>query len=176
MGTIKPPKFQIQQIALNAPGSQTAIDLLTDLGLTEWVNDTVKAQGYVFGKTGANVANLNFNYQAGDGNDVQASKALELEVLEYTQGANWLDERPTNVSHLGMHVTNEQLLAYRAYFGSKGIGVAQEVMTNEHTNEAIKDSRRYNYVIFDTYEILGVDLKFIVRLNTDYSPYVPTAE
>lgn len=171
MGNVKPPKFQIQQIALNAPNNQSAIDLLTDLGLVEWTLDTVQAQGYVFGRTGANTADLAFNYQAGDGNDNDASKPLELEVLKYQNGANWLSERPVNVSHLGMHVTNEQLLQYRAYFSSKGIGVAQEVMTNSHTNEAIKDTRRYNYVIFDTYEILGVDLKFIVRLNTDYTPY-----
>ena len=171
MGTIKVPKFEIQQIALNAPDSKKAIELLTDLGLTDWTNDHVVASGAIGSIAGRNEAELNFNYQAGNGSDAAAAKPLELEVLKYTSGNNWLQKRPTNVSHLGMHVTNDQLLQYRAYFNSKNIGVAQEVMTESHTNEAIKDERRYNYVIFDTYEIIGVDLKFIVRLNTDYTPY-----
>lgn len=171
MGNIKVPKFEIQQIALNAPSSDAAIELLKDLGLTEWTTDHVVASGAVGNIAGRNEADLNFNYQAGNGTDAQAAKPLELEVLKYTSGNNWLQKRPTNVSHLGMHVTNDQLLQYRAYFNNKGISVAQEVMTQSHTNEAIKDERRYNYVIFDTYDILGVDLKFIVRLNTDYTPY-----
>jgi hypothetical protein len=41
--------------------------------------------------------------------------------------------------------------------------VAQEVLTQSHTNPVISGKRWYNYVIFDTKDILGVDLKFIVR-------------
>ena len=47
----------------------------------------------------------------------------------------------------------------------RGIKVAQEVFTKSHTNPVIAGKRKYNYVIFDTKEILGVDLKFIVRIN-----------
>ena len=45
--------------------------------------------------------------------------------------------------------------------------MAQEVMTESHTNPVIAGKRTYNYVIFDTKEILGVDVKFIVRINHD---------
>lgn len=166
-----PPKFKIEQIALNAPQNELAIEILSDLGLTDWLRDTVVAKGYAFGASVENEADLRFNYQAGNGADETAGKPLELEVIHYTKGANWLERRPHAVSHLGMHVTNDQLSQYRAYFSSKGINVAQEVMTQSHTNEAIKDERRYNYVIFDTYDLLGVDLKFIVRLNADYTQY-----
>lgn len=173
MGNVKVPKFEIQQIAFKTQQTALAMEILKDLGLTDWIGDTVTANGYTFNTSGQNKANLYFNYQAGTGSDAAAAKPLELEILEYTEGVNWLQYRPDScVSHIGMHVTNDQLSMYRAYFASKGIRVAQEVMTQSHTNEAIKDKRRYNYVIFDTHEVLGVDLKFIVRLNIDYSPYV----
>jgi hypothetical protein len=42
---------------------------------------------------------------------------------------------------------------------------------NSHTNPVISGKRWYNYVIFDTKEILGVDLKFIVRKE-----HAPTKE
>lgn len=174
MSDKKPLHFKIEQIAL-APGYSAqcakAHKLLSDLGLTEWNRDTVNARGRVFGDDGENVAELAFNYQAGNGNDPQG-KPLELEVLRYIDGDNWLDSRETGtVSHLGMHVTTEQLADFRAYFEGEEIAVAQEVVTDSHTNPAIAGKRRYNYVIFDTKDIIGVDLKFIVRLNPDGTPY-----
>ncbi|WP_211257045.1 hypothetical protein, partial [Xanthomonas pisi] len=75
------------------------------------------------------------------------------------------------VSHLGMHVTAAELAEWRQFFNEEGIQVAQEVVTDSHTNPNIAGKRRYNYVIFDTREIIGVDLKFIVRLNQDGPPY-----
>jgi hypothetical protein len=181
MSKVTVPRFQIQQIALVVCESADAFKLLSDLGLTDWVHDTVVAKGSVFGTPGANVAELHFNYQAGsgveyvdgDGQKQIDAKPLELEILDYTDGPNWMAENTSDlnsVSHLGMHVTAEQLAQYRAYFEAEGIPVAQEVVTQSHTNDYIKDSRRYNYVIFDTREIIGVDLKFIVRLNVDGTP------
>lgn len=174
------PKFQIQQIALVAPNAARAKKMLADLGLTDWVTDHVEATGKVFGEPGANGAELHFNYQAGtgaeylneDGDKCIDLKPLELEILDYVNGPDWLEAQglTNTVSHLGMHVSAEQLLQYRAYFESEGVAVAQEVITQSHTNEYIANSRRYNYVIFDTREILGVDLKFIVRLNVDGTP------
>jgi hypothetical protein len=159
---IKP--FKIEQIALCPKNPTLARELLTDLGLYEWFLDSVHASGSVFGALCDNHALLSFNYQAGNGVDAEAGKPLELEVLHYTAGRNWMDRAPGTVSHLGMHCSEKELDEYRAYFKSKGIAVAQEVKTIGHTNQNIANSRRYNYVIFDTREILGVDLKFIVRL------------
>ena len=53
------------------------------------------------------------------------------------------------------------------FFANRDIEVAQEVFTDSHTNPVIAGKRSYNYVIFDTKNILGVDLKFIVRINKD---------
>lgn len=157
--------FRIEQIALCPTNPTLARQLLADLGLTEWFLDNVHATGVVRGASGENHALLSFNYQAGTGMDKDAAKPLELEVLHYTAGNNWMLKSPNTVSHLGMHVSDEKLEEFRAYFYSKGIGIAQEVDTLAHTNPAIKDSRRYHYAIFDTKDILGVDLKFIVRKN-----------
>lgn len=181
MNQVKVPRFQIQQIALVVCNTDAAFKLLSDLGLTDWVRDTVVAEGKVFGLEGANVADLYFNYQSGngteyvdvDGEKQSGAKPLELEILDYTEGTNWMQENGTDlnsVSHLGMHVSAEQLAEYREYFAGEGIPVAQEVITQSHTNDYIKNSRRYNYVIFDTRELIGVDLKFIVRLNVDGTP------
>lgn len=157
------PRFKVEQIALCPTNPMKARKLLEDLGLTEWFVDNVHATGVVRGAIGENHALLQFNYQAGNGSDAAAGKPLELEVLHYTQGNNWMLKNPNSVSHLGMHCSAEELEQFRAYFYHNGIGIAQEVKTLAHTNQAIKDSRRYQYAIFDTKDILGVDLKFIVR-------------
>lgn len=153
-------KFQIEQIALYPRDPEAAKDLLTAIGAGPWAEDEVQATGIVFGERGNNKANLNFEYEL-------SGHGKELEVLEYTDGPNWMDGRdgadPFRVSHLGMHCDERELAAWRAFFDRCGIAVAQEVSTKQHTNPVIAGKRWYTYVIFDTYKILGVDLKFIVR-------------
>jgi hypothetical protein len=149
-------KFLIEQIALNPPFPERAIKFLSKLGANEWARDHVIAVGQVFGLPARNEANLAFNYDILD-------TARELEVLDYTNGPNWVEHRPAGVSHLGMHVSDLELVKWREFFEEEGIGIAQEVMTLSHTNPYIAGKRTYNYVVFDTYHILGVDLKFIVR-------------
>jgi hypothetical protein len=155
-------KFIIEQIAIVPKDPVAAKKLLAEIGATEWSEDHVVATGKVFGIEGTNEANLSFNY------DIFAGK--EFEVLDYTSGPNWMDDlqRGRNaVSHLGMHCSAEELVKWRAFFAERFIMVAQEVFTDSHTNPVIAGKRSYNYVIFDTKEILGVDLKFIVRINKD---------
>jgi hypothetical protein len=152
--------FFIEQIALCPPNPEKAIALLCELGLDTWVTDHVVAGGKVFGNAGGNEADLAFNYQ----NTREGNKPLELEVLHYTQGPNWMAGRPPMVSHLGMHCTAEELDKFRRKFADMGITVAQEVFTQSHTNPFLLETgRKYQYVIFDTRDILGTDLKFIVR-------------
>lgn len=160
-------KFKFEQIALSIDPSrrQFALNLLSDLGLTEWHEDHVAAFGSVGNDFGDNVAHLAFNYQA------TSAKPLEVELLEYTEGNNFVDQvkrdQRTNAiaTHIGMHVTEEQLEnEVRPIFDHFLIGTSQEVKTSSHTNPAIKDSRRYQYTIFATRDLLGIDLKFIVRL------------
>jgi hypothetical protein len=164
-------RFEIEQIAICPPDPAAALELLRAIGATFPVEDEVIALGKVFGVEGSNVADLYFDYNTSP--ILSEAAPLELEILNYKHGPNWMDLRqnadPHRVSHLGMHCSAADLVEWRKLFAERGIEVAQEVVTQSHTNEVIKDERRYNYVIFDTHAILGVDLKFIVRLNMDGS-------
>lgn len=151
--------FKIEQVALHPKNPAAAIELLKDMGADDWILDHVVAAGQVAGAPGTNEADLAFNYDTAG----QEGK-LELEVLHYTTGPNWMGNQ-NRVSHLGMHCTAAELKKWRAFFAQRNINVAQEVLTQSHTNEHIAGKRWYNYVIFDTYAILGVDIKFIVRLD-----------
>jgi hypothetical protein len=117
------------------------------------------AEGTVHGQQAANQAALAFNYQAAP------RGPLELEVLQYDAGPNWMDWNVPSVSHLGMHCTSEELEQWRTFFEAEGVRVVQEVLTINHTNPAIAGKRNYQYVIFGTRGILGVDIKLIVRIN-----------
>lgn len=149
------PQFKIEQVAICPRDPEAAMALLTEMGAGEWAKDHVVAAGKVFGDLGANEANLAFDYQLLDG-------AREFEVLEYTEGKNWMNGHP-RVSHLGMHCTEQDLDEWKVFFADRSINVAQEVYTREHSNPVIAGKRWYHYVIFNTYPILGVDIKFIVR-------------
>lgn len=151
--------FQIEQIAFAPSNTKDAMKLLKDMGIGDFVKDTVIAGGKVFGNDGWNKANLKFNYTA-------LKKARELEVLEYTDGPNWIQSQPDCVSHIGMHCTADELVRWRKFFSKRQIAVVQEVMTQSHSNPVIKGKRWYNYCIFGTRSIIGVDVKFIVRRPT----------
>jgi hypothetical protein len=153
-------KFLIEQIAIAPKDPVAAKKLLEDIGAVSWSEDHVSAEGAVFGRHGSNEADLSFNY------DIFAGK--EFEILNYTIGDNWMDDISRgrdSVSHLGMHCSAEDLIKWRAFFAERKILVAQEVFTTSHTNPVIAGKRKYNYVIFSTKDILGVDLKFIVRID-----------
>lgn len=155
-------KFKIEQVALCPPDPEAAIELLTAMGAGDWARDHVIANGEVFEDPGRNEADLAFEYNMLKG-------ANELEVLHYTDGPNWMDEYRPRASHLGMHCTEVELECWREFFEERGIPVAQEVKTESHTNPHIAGKRWYNYVIFDTYDILGIDIKFIVRSDKPFN-------
>ena len=154
-------KFKIEQVALCPQDPEAAIELLNAMGAGEWARDHVVANGEVRGYPGRNEADLAFEYN-------MLANANELEVLHYTDGPNWMDEFSPRASHLGMHCTAVELEGWREFFDERGILVAQEVKTESHTNPHIAGKRWYNYVIFDTYDILGVDIKFIVRSDKPF--------
>lgn len=160
--------FKIEQIAIILPRDPSTTKtnplgekLLRAIGCSVFSHDTVIADGTVGSSNVINKANLRFNYEIGP---------VEFEVLHYEVGNNWRNNEP-GVSHLGMHVSASELEQWRKMFESNGVKVIQEVKTVSHTNPVIKDSRRYHYVIFNTRPLIGVDLKFIVRLNLDGTPF-----
>jgi hypothetical protein len=156
-----PLKFKIEQIAICPKVPSDALELLKDMGAKDWVKDQVYANGYLHKKDYAvsNIASLQFNY-----NLIQCK---EFEILHYESGTNWMQDPPrtNSVSHLGMHCTEAELKKWFKFFEARNIFPIQEVHTHKHTNPEIAGKRSYHYVIFNTKEILGVDLKFIVRKN-----------
>lgn len=152
-------QFKIEQIALCPRNPKAAKELLTAMGAVKWHEDYVKAEGQTYGCNTKPEAELSFNYDIIEGK--------ELEILHYTTTDNWMSSpnRANSVSHLGMHCSADELSKWRVFFSERSIPVAQEVFTKSHTNPAIKDKRSYNYVIFNTKNILGVDIKFIVRME-----------
>lgn len=157
-------KFKIEQIAICPKDPVRAKEFLKEIGAIDWAEDHVVAEGEVFGAPSKSEANLSFNYDIFEGK--------EFEILNYTTGLNWMQEQTrgsNSVSHLGMHCTADELIKWREFFKQRDISVAQEVVTESHTNPVIAGKRNYNYVIFDTKEIIGVDLKFIVRINQNDS-------
>lgn len=153
------PVFKIEQIALCPKDPKAAMKLLKEMGLEDWAHDHVSAVGHVFESTAQvlNEADLEFNYSG------LTDSARELEILHYNYGTSWMDKYEPRASHIGMHITEEELVEWREFFRERGIRVAQEVRTRAHTNPVIAGKRLYHYVIFDTYAILGIDVKFIIR-------------
>ena len=67
------------------------------------------------------------------------------------------------LSHIGYHCTDEEAQAKIKELAASGIGIAQEVWTYSHTNPAIAGKRQYHYIVFDSIDAFGFDLKLIVR-------------
>lgn len=154
--------FVIDQFAFWVNDSAAARKLLSDMGANAWTEDEVEAEGTVVFDKARNKASLAFNYQL-------FSNKVECEILDYKDGKNWLNAIRTRKtpSHLGMHCTEEELAEWKNFFAIRGIPVIQEVFTTSHTNPVIARKRFYHYCIFRTFEILGIDLKFIVRRDVE---------
>lgn len=158
-------QFKIEQIAIAPRNTQAAELLLRDMGWNDWTYDTVIAEGKVFDRDNVtNTAKLHFNYES------QGSNDIEFEILDYIQGDNWIRDQIPCVSHVGMHCTPEELDEWKKFFAERGILIVQEVHTKSHTNEyLIEDDRTYHYTIFGTRQILGFDIKLIVRYEGLYN-------
>lgn len=152
----------LDQIAFYAPDSIAEANIKKMLGIdeAEWTVDHVSGRCRVFGgDERESTARLQFNYDLG----------IEVEILRYLSGPHWHLQRAISkhgpnvffgsipfVSHIGFHVNDEEL-------PNLPFQVAQEMVTVEHSNPAIA-GRSYQYVIYDTKDMLGVDLKYIKRL------------
>ena len=160
---VEQPKLDQIAFYTNAPESYKQI--LSEIFGREltWHNDIVHGEGKVFGKPAQNYGHLSFNYDLCN---------TEFEVISYkTPGGahdphhyNWLEEQSVpspSLAHIGMHV--EDLDYWVERIMAMGGEIAQYISTISHTNPNIAGKRLYTYVIFDTREMLGFDLKLIKR-------------
>ncbi len=160
------PKFD--QIAFYVPDMDAAKKAYRALGCTDWTDDIVTAQGKIGivkdSRKQVNVAHLAFNYQLG----------IELELIQYKAGNNWhqvggrVDEvnhcSHPFASHMSWHT--EDIKVERSAFESKGLQVVQDVLTLSHTNpHLVANGRKYRYIIFDSRNLIGFDLKLIQRVE-----------
>jgi hypothetical protein len=152
----------LDQIAFYASDGMEEVRIKESLGLrdAEWTEDFVTGRVSVFSEPeNVSKAKLLFNYDLG----------IEVEILTYLEGPNWHRHRDKHgigpctrpgchafQSHIGFHVNDGDIPVLP-------FPVAQTMTTTFHSNPAITD-RRYQYVIYDTLDILGVDLKYIKRL------------
>ncbi len=153
-------KMKIEQIAFAAKNPQEIMEEYSALGIDEWSHDIVEANGNVFGKPCFNKAELHFNYQLG----------YELEIIKYLNGTHWHMFRNDGnerifLSHKGMHVDQEEMNIWKKKMTNQEIAIIQEVHTFSHTNPVIAGKRKYHYVVFDSIEKLGFDLKLIRRID-----------
>jgi len=148
----------IEQIAITTRDTEKTKELLGEIFGAEFITDEVEAVGTVFGTPTQNKAELNFSYQLGK---------FEFEILKYKEGDNWVERngQEYGMTHLGLHV--DDIEAWKRKMSGLGFIIAQEVKTINHTNHVIKGKRLYHYVIFDTREVLGFDLKLIKRLEVE---------
>lgn len=150
---------RIDQIALYSSDPASLAVLLGEVfgQKLEWTGDTVTAEGTLYEqKEIVNRAELAYNYQI---------CGVEFEILHYTMGSAWQNDKSPHqprVSHFGVHV--DDLTEWESRMRGLGFKTAQSVVTTDHTNPVIKDTRRYSYQIWDTLEALGFYLKLIQRL------------
>lgn len=156
--------MKIDQLAFIArtDHDEWLIKRLLRLQEADWVEDHVWAKGYIrgHGEDCHNKAKLLFNYDLG----------VEVEILRYTEGANYPDiggVTSGHLAHVGFHVEKGKSIpdAMKDFVFSTSI--IQQVETYRHTNPfLIETGRRYRYTIYDTKPLFGVYMKVIERLES----------
>lgn len=157
--------LQLDQVAFCARSTEHEFLIKKSLGLlgAQWIEDEVVATGYVNGISGetTNRAKLLFCYKYG----------IEIEILQYLEGKNYLDQEESFIEslkpcHFGFHVEKGKNLpegTENKVFGR--FDVAQQVVTQSHTNEfLIETGRRYRYTIYNSKHVFGTHLKVIERI------------
>lgn len=167
-------KFYIDQLSLapNNPAAAKALLSEMDAQTTQWHHDLVRAHGHVHGFDATQLAEHSFHYGFSHDKRDPGHWPLEVEVVQRVEGSDWLGANTPTVASIGMRCSDEELTAWRLFFERRRIPVAQEFVTATHTNPALaKKGRRYRHVVFNTRAILGVDVKFTVRLNSEGAPH-----
>ena len=152
-------RFHVQFLAL-ACSTPEALEMWRDLGLKDWVLDSVIRQDQQATPDGP----------TDEGGRYLVDLALSLDAMGTPKGMpisrymtliNIGDGR-AHVSHIGMRATAEEAEEYRRYFAARGIHVRREYVTLAHANIP---GRRFHDIFFATAPILGVDIEISVEIK-----------
>lgn len=159
--------MKMDQVAFYCATEDAERRIKESFGLAEreWINDEVTANSIVMNLDGSfdltvNKGLLQFNYDLG----------VELEILRYTDGLNWVQQRngadPSLpfVNHVGIHLGDDE-----EFPDMPGSLLVQETRTISHTSAYLTKEgspgfgRLYHYKIWELQ--LGSYVKYIRRIN-----------
>lgn len=159
--------FKFHQVAMYCPdGVGEAVKSYRSIGYDEWSHDMASLRGLLKVDGSWNeietTAQMAFNYQA---------LPMELEFLKYHGGQHRHRERERLsaipfISHMSVHVASvkDQMELMKSVYGMEPYHV---FVTDEHTNQAVRNHKRFIECIFDTRDVLGYDVKCIERIAWD---------
>lgn len=158
---------KFHQVAIYTTDVGDSVQPYFEMGYDNWKTDTAVLVGY---RRAAHSlvwvpetcqADMAFNY------DIMP---LELEFLQYHGPSrhherSLLDHIPF-ISHMSVHVDSvrEIIEKFKEDYGTIPIHV---FVTQDHTNPAVKDKKRFIECIFDTRAWFGYDIKCIERVAWD---------
>ena len=152
-------QFVADQIMIRPENAAMAMELLTAMGCGRWYGEHVVSAGGVFDDVAGNESEHAINKNTFSG-------PCDLQVVDYTSGANWMDVRPDSDPHrvgcLSMQVTEKELQRWRRLFHSFSIDVVQEMTAQVIPDSSRLPKRQELSVVFDTHAILSVDIRFMV--------------
>jgi len=154
--------FKIDHVGIRPKDSKAAQELLVAMGAILWGYDNPNAEGTVYGIRGSHSSEVCSNYTL-------APESVELQILDYLSGPNWLaNKQGSIVAYFGMNTDEDSLQGWKVFFKERDIPIVQEVHTTSHTRPLlVKYNRRHHYCIFGTRDILGIDIMFTVRSTVD---------
>jgi len=148
--------FKIDQIGIRPKDPKAAQELLVAIGAKLWAYDNSNAEGTVYGIRGSHSSEVCSNYTL-------APESVELQILDYLSGPNWLANKEGSiVAYFGMDTDEDALKGWKVFFEERDIKIVQEVKTTSHTRP-LYDKKQHHHCIFGTRDILGVDILFTVR-------------
>jgi len=160
---------QFHQVAMYADDHWAAVNMLKDLGHTEWSHDSALLVGELRDGTPILTCGLmSFNYTMLPGQ--------ELEILTYLGDSHHMREGravlrhpehvtvPPFIAHMSAHVHNADAKAEKIC-DRLGVDWSYRFETYNHTNLHIMGKKRFREVMIETREKLGHDLKLIQRLT-----------
>lgn len=153
--------YQFHQVAIFCPeGVDDAVEHWRSLGYTNWIEDSARLKGLLYGLPVETEARMLFNY------DIMP---MELEFLDYSGPSR--HEGATGapyISHMSVYVNDVHLETTRLTAALGDRPPFHRFITQNHTNPGVAGKKRFIESIFDTTGLLGYDTKLIQKVPWDF--------